>query len=187
MGTRCDAYDEMRSLISTPEREESQLLFQTEFDATKEHIGSGHNHNLLVSFGGKTIRFRGPRVITVYPAMPFGGKTVEVWRSRIRRISTGTVDAADLAGFGQDFGTGLMSKERVPYLVAMTLSPTENLPVVSAKLPGAMASISPNHESRTIRRLLVPPGFGFEIGKGYELGMGQKWVLSAMLGSWKRR
>ncbi|PKU87839.1 hypothetical protein MA16_Dca017611 [Dendrobium catenatum] len=46
------------------------------FDANKERIGSGHNRYIVVPFGGKTTRFRGPRVvITVYPAVPFGGKT----------------------------------------------------------------------------------------------------------------
>ncbi|KAI0487857.1 hypothetical protein KFK09_027680 [Dendrobium nobile] len=44
------------------------------FDANKERIGAGHNRYFVVPFGGKTTRFRGPRVITVYPAMPFGGK-----------------------------------------------------------------------------------------------------------------
>ncbi|KAH0454004.1 hypothetical protein IEQ34_018328 [Dendrobium chrysotoxum] len=45
------------------------------FDATKERIDSSHNRYLVVPFGGKTTRFRGPRVITVYPAVPFGGET----------------------------------------------------------------------------------------------------------------
>ncbi|PKU60896.1 ABC transporter B family member 26, chloroplastic [Dendrobium catenatum] len=45
------------------------------FDVTKGRIGSGHNQYFVVPFGGKTTRFRGLRVIiTVYPAVPFGGK-----------------------------------------------------------------------------------------------------------------
>ncbi|KAI0493808.1 hypothetical protein KFK09_023933 [Dendrobium nobile] len=44
------------------------------FDANKERIGAGHNRYFVVPFGGKTTRFRGPRVITVYPAVPFGGE-----------------------------------------------------------------------------------------------------------------
>ncbi|KAI0496499.1 hypothetical protein KFK09_022816 [Dendrobium nobile] len=47
----------------------------TRFDATKERIGSGHNRYFVVPFGGLTTRFRGPRVITVYLAVPFGSKT----------------------------------------------------------------------------------------------------------------
>ncbi|KAI0524319.1 hypothetical protein KFK09_003685 [Dendrobium nobile] len=48
------------------------------FDANKEHIGYGHNRYFVVPFDGKTTRFRGPRVITVYPAVPFGGKIAEI-------------------------------------------------------------------------------------------------------------
>ncbi|KAI0503996.1 hypothetical protein KFK09_014943 [Dendrobium nobile] len=44
------------------------------FDANKERNGAGHNRYFMVPFGGKTTRFRGPRVITVYPAVPFGGE-----------------------------------------------------------------------------------------------------------------
>ncbi|KAL0910241.1 hypothetical protein M5K25_021202 [Dendrobium thyrsiflorum] len=46
------------------------------FDVTKERIGSGHNRYIVVPFGGRTTRFREPRVITVYPAVPFSSKTV---------------------------------------------------------------------------------------------------------------
>ncbi|KAL0921195.1 hypothetical protein M5K25_008247 [Dendrobium thyrsiflorum] len=38
-------------------------------DAIGEHTGAGHNRNIRITW------FRGPRVITVYPAVPFGGKT----------------------------------------------------------------------------------------------------------------
>ncbi|PKU69117.1 hypothetical protein MA16_Dca002387 [Dendrobium catenatum] len=45
------------------------------FDANKERIGSGHNRYFVVPFGGKITRFRGSRiVVTVYPAVPFGGR-----------------------------------------------------------------------------------------------------------------
>ncbi|PKU65804.1 hypothetical protein MA16_Dca009133 [Dendrobium catenatum] len=44
------------------------------FDAIKERISFGHNQYFVVPFGGKTTRFRGPWVITVYPAVPFGSK-----------------------------------------------------------------------------------------------------------------
>ncbi|PKU74441.1 hypothetical protein MA16_Dca003644 [Dendrobium catenatum] len=44
------------------------------FDANKERNGDGHNRYFVVPFGGKTTRFRGPQVITVYPAVPFGGR-----------------------------------------------------------------------------------------------------------------
>ncbi|KAI0486586.1 hypothetical protein KFK09_029334 [Dendrobium nobile] len=40
----------------------------------QERIRSDHNRYFVVPFDGKTTRFRGPRVITVYPAVPFGGK-----------------------------------------------------------------------------------------------------------------
>ncbi|PKU76664.1 6-phosphofructokinase 1 [Dendrobium catenatum] len=60
-----------------------------EFDANKEHIGSGHNRYFVVPFGGKTTRFRGSRVITIYPAVPFGGET------------------ADLVAFGNSFWIAL--------------------------------------------------------------------------------
>ncbi|PKU81292.1 hypothetical protein MA16_Dca025701 [Dendrobium catenatum] len=52
------------------------LLISQGFDATKERIGSGHNRYFVVPLGGKTTQFRGPWVvITVYPAVPFGGRT----------------------------------------------------------------------------------------------------------------
>ncbi|KAH0463927.1 hypothetical protein IEQ34_006713 [Dendrobium chrysotoxum] len=52
------------------------------FDVNKGRIGSGHNRYHVVPFGGKTTRFRGPQVTTVYPAVPFGGETaefLEIW------------------------------------------------------------------------------------------------------------
>ncbi|KAL0917837.1 hypothetical protein M5K25_012934 [Dendrobium thyrsiflorum] len=43
--------------------------------AIGEHTGADYNRYILVPFGSRTTRFRGPRVITVYPASPFGSKT----------------------------------------------------------------------------------------------------------------
>ncbi|KAL0910146.1 hypothetical protein M5K25_021089 [Dendrobium thyrsiflorum] len=48
---------------------------QDGFDAIGEHTGVGHNRYIVVPFGGITTRFRGTRVITVYPVVPFSGKT----------------------------------------------------------------------------------------------------------------
>ncbi|PKU79980.1 putative ribosome-binding factor A, chloroplastic [Dendrobium catenatum] len=51
------------------------VVDQIRFDANKKRNGAGHNRYIVVPFGGKTTRFRGPRVvITVYPAVPFGGR-----------------------------------------------------------------------------------------------------------------
>ncbi|KAL0912222.1 hypothetical protein M5K25_018184 [Dendrobium thyrsiflorum] len=50
------------------------LLVREGFDADGERIGSGHNRYIMVPFGGRTTRFRGPRVIMVYSAVPFGAK-----------------------------------------------------------------------------------------------------------------
>ncbi|KAL0922863.1 hypothetical protein M5K25_006894 [Dendrobium thyrsiflorum] len=36
------------------------------FDVTKERIGSVHNRYIVVPFGGRTTRFRGPLVVTIY-------------------------------------------------------------------------------------------------------------------------
>ncbi|PKU67333.1 hypothetical protein MA16_Dca024410 [Dendrobium catenatum] len=55
------------------------------FDANKERIGSGHNRYFVVPFDGKITRFRGPQVITVYHAVPFGGKTAGDESSTIER------------------------------------------------------------------------------------------------------
>ncbi|KAL0912084.1 hypothetical protein M5K25_018032 [Dendrobium thyrsiflorum] len=52
------------------------------FDAIGEHTGAGHNHNLV-----RITWFRGPRVITVYPAVPFGGKTAS-YRTRTTSLLT---------------------------------------------------------------------------------------------------
>ncbi|KAL0922807.1 hypothetical protein M5K25_006828 [Dendrobium thyrsiflorum] len=46
------------------------------FDTIEEHMGAGHNHNIVMPFGGKSPGSKGPRVITVYLAVPFGGKIV---------------------------------------------------------------------------------------------------------------
>ncbi|KAH0453603.1 hypothetical protein IEQ34_017927 [Dendrobium chrysotoxum] len=53
-------------------------LLHARYNATKERIGSDHNHNLVVPFGSKTTQFRGPWVITIYPAVPFGGKIIGI-------------------------------------------------------------------------------------------------------------
>ncbi|KAL0925548.1 hypothetical protein M5K25_003894 [Dendrobium thyrsiflorum] len=45
------------------------------FDAIGEHTGAGHNHNIVMPFGGESFGSEGPGFITVYPAVPFGGKT----------------------------------------------------------------------------------------------------------------
>ncbi|KAL0912987.1 hypothetical protein M5K25_016413 [Dendrobium thyrsiflorum] len=47
------------------------------FDVTKERIGSGHNRYIVVPFGGRTTRFRGPQVITIYPTVSFSGKIAD--------------------------------------------------------------------------------------------------------------
>ncbi|KAL0909918.1 hypothetical protein M5K25_020828 [Dendrobium thyrsiflorum] len=52
----------------------SQAIVVPGFSAIGEHTSAGHNRYIVVPFGGKTTRFRGPRVITVYPAVPFGSK-----------------------------------------------------------------------------------------------------------------
>ncbi|PKU79087.1 hypothetical protein MA16_Dca000431 [Dendrobium catenatum] len=52
-------------------------LIDLGFDANKDRIGSGHNRYFVAPFGGKITRFRGPRVIAVYPAVSFGGKTTD--------------------------------------------------------------------------------------------------------------
>ncbi|PKU67686.1 hypothetical protein MA16_Dca023238 [Dendrobium catenatum] len=49
-------------------------LVDLRFDVNKDRIGSGHNRYFVVPFGSKTTRFRGPQIITVYPAVPFDGK-----------------------------------------------------------------------------------------------------------------
>ncbi|KAL0904257.1 hypothetical protein M5K25_026342 [Dendrobium thyrsiflorum] len=41
-----------------------------------EHTGDEHNRYIVVPFGGRTTRFIGPRVITVYPTVPFDGKSI---------------------------------------------------------------------------------------------------------------
>ncbi|KAH0460043.1 hypothetical protein IEQ34_010706 [Dendrobium chrysotoxum] len=70
--------------LTTASREETVANKETvmfdpsrmiEFDVNKNCIGSGHNRYHVVPFGGKTTRFRGPQVITVYPTVPFGGET----------------------------------------------------------------------------------------------------------------
>ncbi|KAL0905543.1 hypothetical protein M5K25_023971 [Dendrobium thyrsiflorum] len=52
----------------------SRVIVVPGFDATKERIGSGHNNYIVVPFGGRTTRFKGPRVITVYLQCHLGAK-----------------------------------------------------------------------------------------------------------------
>ncbi|KAH0466647.1 hypothetical protein IEQ34_003885 [Dendrobium chrysotoxum] len=55
----------------------SKLSKNQRFDANKERISSGHNRYHVVPFDGKTTRFKGPPVITVYPAVPFDSETAD--------------------------------------------------------------------------------------------------------------
>ncbi|KAL0917303.1 hypothetical protein M5K25_012358 [Dendrobium thyrsiflorum] len=62
---------------SRPNLTEGSLSAAMGFDVIGKHTGAGHNRYIVVPFGGRITQFRGPRVITVYPAVPFGGKTAE--------------------------------------------------------------------------------------------------------------
>ncbi|KAL0907038.1 hypothetical protein M5K25_025576 [Dendrobium thyrsiflorum] len=72
------------------------------FSAIGEHTGAGYNRYIVVPFGGRTTRFRGPQVIIIYPAVPFGDKTTGFILNPTKRDlsaskSYGGMDPRDLA------------------------------------------------------------------------------------------
>ncbi|KAL0915288.1 hypothetical protein M5K25_015694 [Dendrobium thyrsiflorum] len=86
---------------SRPNLTEGFLSVAMGFTAFGEHTGAGHNHYIVVPFGGKITRFRGPRVITVYPAVPFYGKTIG-YRTHTTSLLVGDYLRMDPNGGGMD-------------------------------------------------------------------------------------
>ncbi|KAL0920396.1 hypothetical protein M5K25_009532 [Dendrobium thyrsiflorum] len=68
---------------SRPNLTEGSLSAAMGFDAVGEHTGAGHNHNIVMPFGGESPGSEGPKQnFGSFPASPRLGEISGVWASR---------------------------------------------------------------------------------------------------------